>query len=135
MLLVFILLVFCNLFQVVHPLFDKPISVSCSTSFDPSNWTHYAFIIQTLIMIVIVCFGLRYLYKRHRLNQRSAYPASYTNSKSFGLREIAPPYGQAPIPSSAQPVPFYAMIPSSAPPGTNHNTSVIAATTAQNIVS
>jgi len=85
---VIILLIIFNLFPVVYPLFDKPISVSCSTNFDPSNWTHYAFIIQTLIMIIIVCFGIYHMYKRFRLRRRSPHHTSHTNPTSFNTREF-----------------------------------------------
>jgi hypothetical protein len=84
-------------------------------------------------MIIIVCFGIYYMYKRYRLQRRSPHHTSHTNRTSFNTREFSPPYGQAPVASSAPPMAFYAMLPPSTP--SNNNTSLVPATTQHNIVS
>jgi hypothetical protein len=120
------------LLPLVHSIFDKPISVSCSSTFDPSNWTHHAFILQTVVMIVIVCIGLCYLYRRYGFKCRSHYRTSRSNFNTPPSYAVSPPYGQVPVPSAGHPMALYALFPPTAPPTTTTNPVSLA--TPSNIV-
>lgn len=114
-------------FPAAHSLFDKPISVSCRTNFDPSNWTHHAFIIQTLVMVLLLCFCFYYLNKRYGWRCRSRNHTSHPSLIPSNTRDISPPYGQVPTPPVTQPMAFYTMLPPIVPPP-NHVHSLPSAT-------
>ena len=131
-----ILIILSTLFCVLpgsQSLFDKPITVSCTSNFDPSNWTHYAFILQTMIMILIACFGFYYIYRRYGCKCRSRDRSIRQNCTTSCTHSMAQPYAQAPMSTGHPPVAFYAMMPPTAP--LNHNPNSGSSTQSPIIVS
>ena len=111
------------LLPVVQPILDTPISVSCSKDFHPTNWTRYAFIIQTFIMVIATCIDIYYIYKLYRTTCCSNNRTRFTNLAIPVIHGTSLSYGQVLIPSHNQTIAFYACISPNAPPGSAANST------------
>jgi hypothetical protein len=60
-------------------------------------------------MVLAACIGIYYIYKRYRSKCRSKSQTRTTNIHTPVTQDISTIYGQVPIPSTTQPVAFYAL--------------------------
>jgi hypothetical protein len=120
--------------MVVYSFLDTPISVSCRTNFDATNWTHHAFLIQTFFMILAGGVAVYYLYKRCRPKLRSKHRTRAASSSNTGIHDISPPYGQVPMLPAHQSIPLYAYISPQAPTAPPTNTSLSNSASSKHVI-